>query len=334
MKFIILVLILLAVSCGGGSGQETRTPPVETPPMQEEIMGPETTEPEAVPEEPEFPCLTSEGLVEYFNEVYAPQGRMLRRENKPTVRLPRTSDRNRQLVIEAVNLINENLPEEHRIKISEMPLPEMTRKYEVALEYVRNQESENEIALVFTSDETFFPVESTKAGTTYYNDFSSNDPDASVFIAIHIDSGWNFDPADPEGWDIAKPKRLHTVIHELVHALGFYGSENDGHVGPENIESVMNPVNRVTTQEAEDRRIANCHRLNLFAGSSRDCSIPEGTKLALDDILYPVDKAALGVLHEVLETGDKAEDFESEIAMWLENKGCFELIEAEAPSME
>ena len=31
---------------------------------------------------------------------------------------------------------------------------------------------------------------------------------------------------------------------------------------------------------------------------------------------------------------DRAEDFESKIAMWLQNKGCFELIETEAPSRE
>ena len=211
-------------------------------------------------------------LVEYFNVAYNSEpadsflrrGVAVRRENKPNVRLPRTSNRNRELVSEAVNLINENLPEEHRIEISERLLPPDSISREYSREF---QESENEIALVFTSSDEFFPTGSTE-------------------------------------------------------------------VDPENIESIMNLGNRVMTQETATRRIANCERLNRFAGSSRNCSTPEWARLPLPDILYPVDKAALGVLYEVLETGDRVEDFESEIDMWLESKECFELIEAGAPSME
>ena len=96
----------------------------------------------------------------------------------------------------------------------------------------------------------------------------------------------------------------------------------------------MNPANAVTTQEAWERRVASCERINRFAGSSRDCSDTTGRKLALPGILYPVDKAVLGILHEVLETGDRAEDFEAEIEIWLRNQECFELTESEPPSSE
>ena len=232
MKTILSLFVVLffVASCGGGGGQETVTPPVGTPPIQEEMMEPETTEPEAVPEEPEFPCLTSDGAVEYLNEIYEPEGRVLRRESKSSVKLPRINDRRRGLVSEAVDLINKSLPSEHGIEMSEALLPEGIREYEVAFEYVETQELEDEIALVFTSDEGFFPAGDRKGGTNYPNYQTSHRPDGSSFIAIRTDAGWNFDPADPEAWDRARPRRLYTVIHELIHALGLHG-----HIAPKRL---------------------------------------------------------------------------------------------------
>lgn len=285
MRFLILIFLLLVVSCGGGSNEETEPP--KPPPVLE--VQPET------PAEPveQGPCETvqedDETVIDFLNALFDTERtefrestRVVRWNMAPTLRMAEdTSDRNREIVKEAVRRLNSALPDGYDIVVGTDVSPRITEKIpdgEILVDFGFTDEGHWGGNCRQENGYPFGCADTTRS-------IDDEDPSMSEIKSAHV---WTHTFERGILGLCAEEAKLSVMTHELLHALGFRGHVNIPEWGS---TSIMTRGTGCTSFDIEE-------------------FIEEGTIPA--SIPGPVDCVTLNAMYSRLENGDYPEDLRNE----------------------
>lgn len=226
------VVLLFVTACGGGSGKEVAgPPPVEQPPV---VEMPDTPDPEPEMEqetEPAYCYSTQEGeLIDFLEDVldndpgkYGRPGFVVRWEQSPTLRIAEgTSDRYKRLTEESVDLINQSLPDDYKIRIGEPapPRSETVRNGEIHIDFAPRSEWVGITAIhgaAVASRKNFVDLESPIKA--YHVWIATDGRETQFKYNRHIIA-------------LCDKFFLGSITHELLHTLGFSHSKPRWNIGP------------------------------------------------------------------------------------------------------
>ena len=192
----LFVVLLFAISCGGGSGDEVSGGGVspDSNPVPPEM--PEPTPPAPRPEEPDPYCYTTdqETIIEFLEETV--EGRVERWNRSPVVRVVSGATRKqREIVGQSIGWLNLALP----------------KKYDIDIEADVQEGSSSSVGEIHIE----YTPEINAVGSTWTN------PDPAFEGAIgssliRIQAGTAFSLIGD-----CEKVQLWIITHELLHALGF-----------------------------------------------------------------------------------------------------------------